>query len=74
MTAAWRLWTLIKRKAAPKKPHTARQKAARSAAAKKGAKTRAAHKKAAAKSPAPRSGTVARPKKAHSPRPATVAA
>lgn len=67
-----RLWTLIHK---PKRPETAKQKAARKLSAKKAAKTRAANKKKhGAKAPAPRSGTTHKPKRAASPRPATVAA
>jgi hypothetical protein len=59
----------------PRKPATARQKAARKLSAKKAAKTRQANrKKAGAKAPAPRSGAPHKPRKAAHPRPATTAA
>lgn len=59
-----RLWTLIKRKATAKKAGTARKSATK----------KTARKTATKKTPAPRSGAVAKPKRAASPKPATVAA
>jgi hypothetical protein len=70
-----RLATLIKRKAVKpkvKKPETAAQRAARAANGRKAAAAAKAKKKHTA--PAPKSGTVARPRKAASPKPATQAA
>lgn len=65
-----RLWSLIKRKAAVRKPKKATVKKKTAAKPRKAT----AKKKPATKAPAPRSGTVARPKKPASPKPATVAA